>query len=274
MMMTGHWTLNDISWEKFDKTKVDPELAKIVRAAALVEFGGDTYADYLNNVFAGEPGFTALTRQWAREEVQHGEALAKWATLADPTYNLDEKYKAFRDIFQINVGVSSSIRGSKSGELIARCMVETGTSSYYAAMGEATDEPVLKEICAKIAADELRHYKLFYTQLKLYLEKEGLGRFQRVRIALARIGETEDDELAAAYYAANNNGEAYDRATWNRAYMKRAYGLYRPRHIERAVGMLFKACGLSPQSLLHKGAVKIAWWAFDRRAKQLEKLAA
>ena len=31
-----------------------------------------------------------------------------------------------------------------------------------------------------------------------------IGRFGRLRVALSRIDETEDDELAYAYYAANH----------------------------------------------------------------------
>ena len=36
-------------------------------------------------------------------------------------------------------------------------MVEAGTSAYYTMLKDSSDEPVFKSICAKIAADELRH---------------------------------------------------------------------------------------------------------------------
>ena len=49
--------------------------------------------------------------------------------------------------------------------MIARCVVESGTSSYYSAIRDATEEPVLQEIAGRIAADEYRHYKLFYDTL-------------------------------------------------------------------------------------------------------------
>lgn len=272
--MSAHWTLADIEWDKFDASKVDPELNKVVRAAALVEFGGNHYADYLCNVFADDPEFCQIARDWAKEEVQHGEALAKWASLADPTYKLDEKYAAFRKGYSLDLSLDTSIRGSRAGELVARCMVETGTSSYYTAMAEKTDEPVLKAVCQHIAADELRHYKLFYTHLKRYLDKEPLSLLQRLKVALGRIAESEDDELAYAYYAANNNGEPYEREKFSKAYMRRAFGFYRQHHIERAVGMIFKACGLKPQSIVYRGAAKVAWWSLSRKVKQLEKLAA
>lgn len=272
--MSAHWTLADIPWDRFDAGKVDPELAKVVRAAALVEYGGNHYADYLCNVFADDPEFCQIARDWALEEVQHGDALGKWASLADPSYDLTEKYAAFRKGYSLDLSLDSSVRGSRAGELVARCMVETGTSSYYTAMAEKAEEPVLKDICQHIAADELRHYKLFYTHLKRYLDKEPLSLLRRLKVALGRIAESEDDELAYAYYAANSNGEIYEREKFSKAYMRRAFGFYRPHHIERAVGMIFKACGLKPQTLVYRGAVKVAWWSLNRKVKQLEKLAA
>ena len=91
---------------------------------------------------------------------------------------------------------------------MSRCIVETGTSSYYSALKDAVEEPVLKEVCRNIAADEFRHYKLFYTYLLRYLEAERIGSFGRFWAAASRIRESEDDELAFAYYAANHPVDA------------------------------------------------------------------
>src|SRR3546814_4742156 len=63
----------------------------------------------------------------------------------------------FREGFRPDVDATESIRGSRAGELVARCMVEVGTSSYYRALGDAATEPALKAICRFIAGDELRH---------------------------------------------------------------------------------------------------------------------
>src|SRR3546814_3732193 len=90
--MTGsHWSLDEIPWERFDAAKVDPELVKIVKAASLVEYNGADYATYLCNVFPDDPEFQAAARSWAAEEVQHGEALARWSKLADASFDLDRK---------------------------------------------------------------------------------------------------------------------------------------------------------------------------------------
>ena len=71
--------------------------------------------------------------------------------------------------------------------MVARCVVEIGTSSYYTALRDAAAEPVLREICRHIAADELRHYRLFYKNLDRYLALDGIGRLGRLRVALGRV---------------------------------------------------------------------------------------
>jgi rubrerythrin len=274
--MTAHkrWTLDDIPWDRFDATLVDADLLKVVKAAALVEYNAHDYTAYLCNVFHDDADFQEASRIWAEEEVQHGLALAEWAKRADPSFDLAKAARRFRDRFAVNVEADQSVRGSRSGELIARCMVETGTSSYYSALADAATEPVLKAICQKISADEHRHYKLFYTYLKTYLERDGISTFQRLKIALSRIVETEDDELACAYYAANTADDViYVRERYSREYMSRAYNYYRHHHLDRAVGMIFKACGLSAQTPLFRMSQKVAWWFFENRARQLQKAA-
>ncbi|MEM7169259.1 MAG: ferritin-like domain-containing protein [Pseudomonadota bacterium] len=265
-MISNLWKPDDISWSAFEPDKVDGELLKIIKAASMVEYNGADYATYLCNVFADDEAFMAAAKAWSVEEVQHGEVLARWAKMADPSFDFEAAFKSFTDGYQIPLEASASVRGSRSGELVARCIVEVGTSSYYSALGEATDEPVLKEICQRIAADEMRHYKLFYDYLRGYLERENIGRWRRVMVALGRIGESEDDELAYAYYAANADGEAYERKRWSRAYMSRAYGYYRPKHVRRAVSMTFKAAGLNPQGRLSRWVADLGYRFMKFRA--------
>ena len=271
--MSGHWTPDDIPWDKFDPSKVDPDLLKIVKAAAMVESNGRDYAAYLCNIFPDDPEFQQTARDWADEEVQHGVVLGRWAGMADPSFDYDRAFAQFRDGFKINLDANASVRGSLTGELIARCMVEVGTSSYYSALGDATEEPVLKEICRKIAADELRHYATFYRNMKRYLQKEQLRLPARLKIALGRIMETEDDELAYAYFSANGGVGTYDRKTCTQAYFKRAAALYRPRHLERAMAMIFKAVGLNPTGRLSRTVTRGATWFMERRTQRLAKAA-
>ena len=122
-----------------------------------------TLAAYLCSVFSDDPEFQESARIWGQEEVLHGKALARWAALADPDFDFEASFKRFTDGFRLPLGAESSVRGSRTGEFVARCIVEIGTSSFYAALRDSTDEPVLKAICEKTAADEVRHYNLFRT---------------------------------------------------------------------------------------------------------------
>lgn len=276
-MAYEHWKIEELPWDKLDPSKVDADLLKVIKAAALVEYNAETYADYLCKVFKDDAEFCATARGWALEEVQHGKVLGLWAEKIDPAWNLERAMAKFRAGYMpehfVN-GTESSVRGSRSGEMIARCMVETGTSSYYSAIGASTDEPVLKEICAKVAGDEFRHYKTFYDTLNRYLAKENVGKVGRLKIALSRIAESEDDELSYAFFAANaNDNDAYDRATWNREYMKRAYSYYKKPQVERAVSMVFKACGFDPKGMAGKGASAAAWWLIRRNVKRANDIA-
>jgi len=262
------WTLDDIPWDKLDRSKVDRDVLAVVKAASLVEHNGGDYATYLCNVFGDDPEFQEVAKAWALEEVQHGQALGKWARIADPDFNFDAAFKRFTDGYRLPLEATSSVRGSRTGELIARCIVETGTSSYYTALGEATDEPVLREICRHIAADELRHYKMFYTHMKRYLEREPLGFFMRVKIALGRVLESEDDELPYAYFAANGGG-SYERRRFSQAYIRRAYSYYRPHHVERGIAMVLKAVGANPNGWLGRFLSALSYRFMQYRVRRL-----
>lgn len=260
-----HWTLDDIPWERFDRTKVDANLLGLVKAAALVERNGSDYAHYLLNVFAGDRLFEEAARRWGAEEVQHGRALARWAALADPAFDADAAAARFTAGFRVSLEAQDSVRGSRAKELVARCIVETGTSSYYAALGEAAEEPVLKAICRLIAADEIRHYKLFHRHLERYLALERLSPWSRLWVALSRIGEAGDDELAFAWHVAAGAGP-YDRRRAARAYASRTAALYRRRHAAQLARLVLKAAGLHRGGFTEHAATALTWWALRRRA--------
>ena len=271
--MSRHWTLDDIKWGDFDASKVDPDILRAVKAAAMVEFNAPDYVTYLCNVFSDRPDVKEAVYQWGDEEVQHGQALARWAELADPGFNFEEAFRRFREGYAIPTDAIESVRGSRGGELIARCVVESGTSSYYTAIKDATDEPVLKQIAANIAADEFRHYKLFYDKFN-DLGETPPSILDRIRVAVGRVSEADDDELACAYYAANtpvDGSVPYRRATFAKAYEKRALGLYRRQHVERLISMVGKAAGLKPHGLVMRGVTSLAWRYWQFRNWQLAR---
>lgn len=265
-----HWTLDDIPWNDFDKGKIDPDIVAVVKAASLVERNAADYVAYLCNVFSDDEEFKAHVRAWGKEEIQHGDALGRWGEMADPSYDYKDSFRRFREGYQIPLDASASVRGSRAGELIARCVVETGTSSFYSALRDATAEPVLKTICHRIAGDEFRHYMLFYKTMKRYQSHEKLSRLRRALVVVDRSREANDDELSYAYHCANMPDDAvYDRRQAAAAYGARAFGRYRPDHVQRAVGMMLKPAGFDPQSRISRLISQLAWRYMQRQARRL-----
>ncbi|AOX18235.1 acyl-ACP desaturase [Kozakia baliensis] len=267
-----HWRIEQMDWDAFDASKVDPEIVPVIKAASVVERNGLDYAVYLGNVFVGDPDFRQAADNWAVEEVQHGDALGKWAMLADPSWDYMKAFDRYRSTYHIEQDVDASVRGSRTGELIARCMVETGTSSFYTALADATDEPVLKAICKQIAADEYRHFKLFYDHMHRYLKREKLSVWQRTRIALGRVTESEDDELASAYHTTNEPLDMpYDHKRCIAAYMARAMGCYQPKHINRVTSMIFKTIGFTPHSRVQNWVAKGMYHIIQAKARRFKR---
>ncbi len=265
-----HWRLEDVAWDRFDSAKVAPEVVPLIKAAALVERNGREYAGYLCRVFAADAELCDAVRQWAEEEVQHGEALGKWAERADPHWDFHAARDRFNAGYHPPLDAESSIRGSRTGELIARCMVETGTSSYYTALADSCQEPVLRQLCRHIAADEFRHYKLFYDHMRRYQAQERIGTVRRILIAIGRAGESEDDELAYAYHCANETAATpYERERCATAYLAGAMLFYRFGHVQRGMGMTLKAIGLPAQGRVSAIAARTAWWWLDRRRERV-----
>jgi rubrerythrin len=261
-----HWTAEDIAWDAFDRSKLDQTLLQLVKAASLTEYNAADYTHYLKNVFRDDVLFHQILSEWQLEEQQHGRMLARYARMADPDFDFDAAFKAFTAGYKIPVDVDQSVRGSRVGELVARCVVETGTSSYYSAISEATDEPVLKQLCHRIAADEFRHYRLFFDGLQRYQNSEPVTKWHRLKVVAERLRETDDDELAFAYHCANEPHLPYDRERCARAYAGRSYSVYRPHHAEQVVRMTFRASGLRPRGWLAGRATQWAWKKMQQRA--------
>ena len=268
------WTLDDVDWSKFDAAKVDGELLAAVKAASLVEYNAGDYVAYLKRVFRGASDETLQTiEDWGHEEIQHGLALGRWAEMADPNFSFRSSFARFRAAYRPAHFESGegSIRGSKRGEMIARCVVESGTSSLYSAIRDAAEEPVLREIAGRIAADEFRHYRLFYQILEAEAEPD-LPRWRKLWIAATRVNEADDDELACAYYCANvpperAAKEPYVRKTYARAYAAKAMPLYRRHHIDKLVKMVVMPAGISPSGRLCRLVSAALWRVLTMRAQ-------
>jgi len=272
------WTLDDVQWSKFDASKVEPRLLSAVKGAALVEFNAPDYVTYLKRVFTGDAKAIAAIEQWGIEETQHGLALARWCKLADPSFDFDDAVRRYRAGYKpehFDGDSETSIRGSRRGEMISRCVVEAGTSSYYSAIRDACDEPVLREVAGRIAADEFRHYKLFYDTLHVQSEPE-LPFWRKLMVAISRINESDDDELSFSFYCGNVSADRqaaqpYVRETYLKAYSAAAMSVYRRHHIRKLTQMVAKAVGADPQGALVRLASTLIWRMLSLRADAATK---
>jgi hypothetical protein len=260
------WTLDNVDWSRFDPSKVSAPLLAAVKAASLVEYNAPDYVTYLKRVYKGAPDDTIRRiEHWGEEEIQHGLALARWAEMADPGFDFTSAFGRFRALYQAEHFQTGhgSVRGSRRGEMIARCVVESGTSSLYSAIRDAAHEPVLREVAGRIAADEFRHYRLFYDILQGETEPD-LPMWRKLWVAVTRVNESDDDELACAYYCANvapaEMGEKpYRRRIYARAYQEKIMAFYRRHHIDRLVKMVVKPTGLNPAGPLSRIASAVLW---------------
>lgn len=267
-----YWDIEQIKWDQFDPALVDADIIPLIKAAAAVERNSVDYTVYLSNVFGRDPEMEAMFHQWEAEEVQHGETLGRWAMLADPSWDYQDAFDRFRNFYKIDLTTNQSIRGSQTGEFIARAMVEVGTSSYYSALADHVREPVLKDICRRIAGDEFRHYKLFYDNMKKSAQKQNLSKFQRARIAFGRILESQDDELASAFHITNEaKGTPYDHKRCIALYMSRAMPLYQRHHLVRIINMVCKTIGWMPSTQWQERLAGLGLMLIKRQQKSYAK---
>lgn len=260
-------------WARFEAAAVDPDLLAVVKTAALVEANAADYVAYLGRVFADDPALLAALARWGEEEAQHGAVLGRWAELADPGFDFARALADFRAGYRVPHDVDQSIRGSRVGELVARQVVETGTSSFYSAIRDAAHEPVLKAVATRIAADEFAHYRLFAEHYARYQAAAPLPLPTRLRVAATRFSEAGDDELGWAWFAANvlpgDRSARYRSGVHARAYGLRAMRLYRRRHVESGVRMLLRAVSLRPGGAVFRLAAAGLWRLLRWRVARL-----
>ncbi len=276
--MSKHWTLDDIVWDSFDPSRVDPDLLATIKTAAMVEANASDYVTYLLNVFEGDDAFCDVVYQWGEEEKQHGAALGRWAQLADPSFNFEASLQRVQeDGYQLPLTETQSVRGSRQGELLARCLVESSTTSFYSAIKDSAEEPVLRQIAEFIASDEVSHYRLFRRHLVRHQEThKKISMLERIRVVIGRINESDDDEFAFAYFAtnlANEDGAVYDRAFCANAYQRNALGLYQRSHLEMGARMILRAFGFKSEGVVSKTLVPVMWFVFRRHRQKLIKAA-
>jgi hypothetical protein len=190
-----HWSLDDIPWHlvRPDAVTANRAFFYLVASASFMESATDLYTENLVEYFAGDDEVTSwLAHSWLPEELQHGRALRRYVETAWPEFDWEPAYHGFVEEFRPYCDVA--LERVRSLELASRCVVETGTASYYTTLSRASPDPILATVARHIADDEVRHYKHFYRHFRSYRQTESPSRSQVVPALWRRLQMTGGDD--------------------------------------------------------------------------------
>jgi rubrerythrin len=226
-----------------------PWLFYVLVSASFLEITSEHYAGNLLELFREDAEISEwLSKAWQSEELQHGFALRAYVQQVWPDFDWDAAYRIFFAEFTQHC-TPDELAPTPALELVARCVIETGTASFYRMLSEASPEPVLKQLAGAISTDEVRHYKHFYRHLTRYRRRGDPGRIAVLHTLLARIGEINAEDAFYAFkhaYCADNPGAHFSRATYT-AFRGEVRALARDHFPHRmATKMLLGPLNLSP----------------------------
>lgn len=227
------WSIDDIDFAGIDvaATKDDETLFFVLASAALIESGSDLYTSVLIDYFGPSPAGRWLLRHWEPEEMQHGAALRRYIGMVWPEFDWDATNEGFMREYSSYCSLSA-LEPTPTLELVARCVVETGTAALYRSLQDYTTEPVLKRLAGLIRSDEVRHYKNFHRFFHQYNAASGHGRWPVLRALTRRLAEMRNEDADCALrhvFRQRYPGESVDSAHF-RAISVAARGLVM-RHI-------------------------------------------
>lgn len=247
-----HWSLDDIPWHTIRRDRVDRHeaLFYLIAAASLMESATDLYTANLIEYFSGDDEITSwLKNYWLPEELQHGRALRRYVETTWPDFPWHKVRDGFVEEFR--PFCDEALERARGLEMASRCVVETGTASFYTCLSRASPDPVLTLLTRRIAEDEVRHYKHFYKFYRKYREIEQPRRSAVAPALWRRLRMTggEDRLIVLKHvHAAHRPSVPLDRRTYRRLHLQ-CRALMRPHFpIEMTVRMLLKPLALGPRT--------------------------
>jgi hypothetical protein len=219
----------------------------LVCSASFIETTSDLYTRSLVELFGDDPEAVEwLMQSWEPEELQHGAALKRYVQVGWPDFDWEAAYTSFFAEYSRICSVDN-LAPTRARELAARCVIETGTSTFYRMVEQARFEPVLTEIAGHIAGDEVRHYKNFYSFFRRYRDQERQGRSGIVCTLVSRTADVKSEDAFIAFkhaFMSRHSAAEFDPhefATY-RTFIKRLARSHFPH--DMAVKMLLKPADL------------------------------
>jgi hypothetical protein len=269
--MAMPWRIEDIDLSKIDRAaaSADEDLLLLLCASSFIESGSDLYTANLSEYFNDDPEVSGwLNGHWEHEELQHGRALRAYIAHVWPEFDWEKAFASFFAEYRLTCSIEE-FEKSRALEMVARCVVETGTATLYRAINELSSEPVLKQLTENIRSDEVRHYKHFYRFFKKYNEVEGKGRFAVLGALARRVMEikSEDSEIALRHAFETRYPERAGDKEYFRQKCARVNTLVRRNlSADMCVKMLLKPLDLPPRISpgVHYPLAKITQHVFFR----------
>ncbi len=243
------WTLDNVPLDQVDVdlVKGNEDLFYMVVGASFVEIAADLYTQNLIDYFGTDPEVAAwLTEKWQYEEVRHGRVLRAYAEHVWPAFDWQKAYDAFFDEYSKMCTVDE-FEPTQGLEMVARCVVETGTATFYTALSLQATEPVLAGIAQRIRADEVNHYKHFYQYFRKYQKTHPPGRWKILQALKRRVIEARASDVDCALwhaYSVRQAGSAPDRQKFKALCRRLGAQLKRHYPVEMAVKMVVKPLDL------------------------------
>ena len=254
------WSLADIPYTAIEKEKITGNMDwfYLLAGASFVEALSDLYTRNLVDYYQENADATEwLRREWEREEVQHGHALRQYVLTVWPDFDWERAYQGFVSAY-LPYCRTDLLGPTHALEMASRCVVETGTASFYTMIQAASPEPVLRLLAARIRADEVHHYKYFYRFFLLYQAREKNSRWRIGRELWKRVAEVDQEDSYLALknaFEVKNPGQRFSPEDFTA--FRRRMGQWIDRHypFDMAMKMLLKPIALPV--MLQKAALPL-----------------
>ena len=241
----SRWRVQDLDWGAIDRGAIAQreDLFYLLVGASFIESGSDLYTRNLSDHYADHPEVAAWLRQhWEDEELQHGHAFASYVQAVWPEFPWQRAFESFIAEYG-PLCTMEELEPNRALELAARCVVETGTTTYYQTLRELSGEPVLTQMLGYIRADEVSHYKHFLAYFKQLHAAAPVSRLRVARVVYRRLVELResDSDVALRHVWAHKGALFADGAARFEDVTQRLYHLVSTRlPAEQAVRMLLK----------------------------------
>jgi len=239
------WSIDQIPFERIVHERLAHEDVwfYVLASASFVESLSDLYAhNLLGHVEDDAEASQWLRERWEPEELRHGRALRRYVETVWPAFDWQTAFDGFCADYRPHCK-PELLEPTRALEMVARCVVEAGTSGLYDLLQQISPEPVLTTLVRHIRNDEVGHYKYFYHFFLRYLQIERPSRWQVARVLQQRLGVIGQEDAYLALknvFAVRNPGQTFGPQDFQRFQQQAGHWARADYPYEMTVKMLLK----------------------------------